>query len=83
MRNCGSARATDGQPALLAMEMAASADAPHLGMRAMKSLVPDYLSVPLDAAPRQFWELLFPLPYRGELAADARGTAWILTWWRG
>ncbi len=62
---------TDGQPALLAMEMAASADSPHLGMRAMKSLIPDYLGLPLEAAPRQFWEMLFPLPYRGELTADA------------
>jgi soluble lytic murein transglycosylase len=62
---------TDGQPALLAMEIAGSAEAAYLGMRAMKTLVPDYMGVPLDAAPRQFWELLFPLPYRGELAADA------------
>jgi soluble lytic murein transglycosylase len=61
----------EGQPALLGMEMAVSADAPYLAVRAMKSLVPDYLSLPLDAAPRQFWELLFPLPYRGELVADA------------
>ena len=61
----------DGQAALLAMEMAVSADSAHLGMRAMKSLVPDYLNRPLDSAPRQFWELLFPLPYRSELAAEA------------
>jgi soluble lytic murein transglycosylase len=61
----------ESQPALLAIEMASSADAAYLGVRAMKSLVPDYLGVPLESASRRFWELLFPLPYRGELAADA------------
>jgi soluble lytic murein transglycosylase len=61
----------DGQPALLALEMASAADSAYQGMRAMKSLVPDYLGLPLESAPRQFWELLFPLPYRGELTADA------------
>jgi soluble lytic murein transglycosylase len=61
----------DGQPALLAMEMAGSADAVYLGVRIMKALVPDYLNLPSGAAPRRFWELLFPLPYRGELMADA------------
>jgi soluble lytic murein transglycosylase len=38
----------------------------------MKSLAPDYLALPLNAAPRQFWELLFPLPYRGELFQNAQ-----------
>jgi len=61
-----------GQPALLAVEMAGAADAPHLAMRAMKSLSPDYLNLPLGAAPRRYWELLFPLPYRAELTEDAR-----------
>ncbi|MBZ5585587.1 MAG: lytic transglycosylase domain-containing protein, partial [Acidobacteriia bacterium] len=64
---------TDGQPARLAMEMAASADAPYQGVRIMKSMVPDYLGLSLDAAPRHFWELLFPLPYRSELLQSARG----------
>lgn len=62
---------TDGQPALLAMEIAESADAAYQGVRAMKSLVPDYLGLTLAAAPRSFWEYLFPLPYRAELKADA------------
>jgi len=60
-----------GQPALLGMELAGAADAPHLAMRIMKNMAPDYLGLPLNAAPRQFWELLFPLPYRGELFQDA------------
>ncbi len=63
---------TDGQPALLAMEGAAAAEAPYQGMRLMKNLAPDYLNLPLRGAPRRFWTLLFPLPYRAELTADAR-----------
>jgi soluble lytic murein transglycosylase len=62
---------TDGQPALLAMEIAASADSPYLGLRAMKSLVPDYMGLSIGSTPHQFWEMLFPLPYRAELTADA------------
>jgi soluble lytic murein transglycosylase len=63
---------TDGQAPLLAMEMASAADSPYLAMRAMKSMLPDYLMLPLDAAPRKYWELLYPLPYRDELQADAK-----------
>jgi len=66
---------TDGQPALLAMEIASTADAPHQGLRAMKMLNPDYLALPPDGAPRKFWELLFPLPYRGALFAESRARA--------
>jgi len=60
-----------GQPVLLAMEMAAGADAPHIAMRDMKSLSGDYLDLSLANAPRQFWELLFPMPYRSDLVAAA------------
>jgi soluble lytic murein transglycosylase len=63
---------TDAQPPLAAMEIAGAADAPYLGMRAMKSLAPDYLSRSLNDGPRQFWEYLFPLPYRAELTTDAK-----------
>jgi soluble lytic murein transglycosylase len=63
---------TDGQPALLAMELAGAADAPHRAMRLMKSLTPDYLNLPVEDAPRKFWELLFPLPYRADLVRAAR-----------
>jgi len=63
---------TDGQAALLAMEGAAAAEAPYQGMHLMKALAPDYLNLRLTEAPRRFWELLFPLPYRAELTADAR-----------
>jgi len=64
--------ATDSQPVLLGMEMASKSDSPHVAMRAMKALATDYLSVPLDRAPHQFWEYLFPLPYRDDLFAAAR-----------
>lgn len=63
---------TDAQPALAAMEMAAEADAPYLGVKIMKALTPDYLNLPMPDAPREFWQHLFPLPYRDELVADAR-----------
>jgi soluble lytic murein transglycosylase len=63
---------TDGQPALLAMELAASAAAPHQAMRIMKSMSPEYLNVPVPAAPRRFWELLFPLPYKADVVRTAR-----------
>jgi soluble lytic murein transglycosylase len=62
---------TDGQPALLAMEMAAEAEAPHAAVRAMKSLSPDYLSFTMDQAPRRFWEFLFPLPWRWQIESAA------------
>jgi soluble lytic murein transglycosylase len=62
---------TDGQPSLLAMEMATSADAPYQGLRAMKSLNSNYLDLPLGGAPEKFWKLLFPMPYREELIASA------------
>lgn len=60
------------QPVVLAVEMANSADASYQGLRIMKSLASDYLNLPLAGAPRQFWELLFPLPYREALVASAR-----------
>jgi soluble lytic murein transglycosylase len=63
---------TDGQPPLLAMEIAGAAAAPHQAMRIMKSLAPDYLNLALDQAPRRFWELLFPLPYRADVVRAAR-----------
>jgi len=63
---------TDGQAALLAMEGAAAAEAPYQGMHMMKAMAPDYLNLCLTEASRRFWELLFPMPYRAELTADAR-----------
>jgi soluble lytic murein transglycosylase len=63
---------TDGQPALLAIELASAADAPHQAMRVMKGMNPEYLGLPVPAAPRKYWELLFPLPYRSDLVRNAQ-----------
>jgi soluble lytic murein transglycosylase len=63
---------TDGQPGRLAMELAGAAETPHEAVRKMKSLAGDYLSLALEQAPRRFWELLFPMPYRRELESNAR-----------
>jgi soluble lytic murein transglycosylase len=60
-----------GQPALLGMEAARQADSPGQGLHLLKVFAPDHLGVPLTWAPRQFWELLYPLPYRAELFMDA------------
>jgi soluble lytic murein transglycosylase len=59
------------QPALLGLEMAVAADAPHTAMHIMKGMAPEYLSLPIHAAPRKYWELLFPLPYRTDLEHSA------------
>src|SRR5262249_21034546 len=61
----------DAQPNLLAMELARAAEAPHQGLRCMKSMVSDYLSIPPAAAPGRFWELLFPLPFRRDLVRQS------------
>jgi len=62
----------DGQPELLAMELARTADSPYQKLRYMKSFAPDYLATPFDQMPRQFWELLFPLPYQSDLVRNAK-----------
>ena len=63
---------TDGQPHLLAVGLARTDAAPFLSLRHMKALAPDYLTTPLDSAPKQFWEMLFPLPYQSALVASAK-----------
>jgi soluble lytic murein transglycosylase len=65
----------DGQPEVAAMELAELAtqrDAPDLGIRYIKQLAPDYLRVPLNAAPEKFWKLAFPLPFREPLNQYSR-----------
>jgi soluble lytic murein transglycosylase len=61
-----------GQAPLLGMEAAGAADSPAMGLHILKFMAPDHLGIPLASAPRRFWELLYPLPYRAELFADAR-----------
>lgn len=60
----------DGQPQVIAMELAELASrrgAPDQAIRYIKRYVPNYLNLPLDAAPEKFWQLAFPLPYRRAL----------------
>lgn len=62
---------TDGQTHLLAVELARTDAATYLSLRHMKSLAPDYLSTPIEKAPKPFWRMLFPLPYGGSLVSSA------------
>ncbi len=63
---------TGGQPVLLGMEIGENASAPYQALRAMKAMAGNYLNLRVEQAPRRFWEMLFPLPYRGTLEAGAR-----------
>ncbi|HEY4363126.1 MAG TPA: transglycosylase SLT domain-containing protein [Bryobacteraceae bacterium] len=59
----------EDQPQLMAMELATliTSTKPDQAMHYIKSYASGYLFVPLDSAPRQFWTMAFPLPYREEL----------------
>ncbi len=46
---------------------AAARNAPDQAMRYIKSYAPGYLYMPLDQAPVTFWQLAFPIPYRGSI----------------
>jgi soluble lytic murein transglycosylase len=59
------------QAPLLGMEMAAEAEKTHVAMRIMKGMAPEYLNLLFSAAPRKYWEMLFPLPYRSDLEQSA------------
>jgi soluble lytic murein transglycosylase len=63
---------TDGQSQLLGLEMAEAQESPYLSLRVMKSLGGDYLTLPMEQAPRKFWEMLFPLPWRADVESNAR-----------
>ncbi len=68
----GSGQLGSGQPYLLAMELARTADTPHQRLHNIKSAAPDYLSMSLEDAPPAFWQLLFPLPYEKDLVRSAK-----------
>ena len=57
------------QPHLLAMELAAliGDGQPAQAIRYIKSYAGNYLFLPIDSAPTDFWHLAFPLPYRTDL----------------
>ena len=62
------------QPHLMAMELASlySASRPDQAMRYIKHYASDYLFLPIESAPLQFWTLAFPLPYRQEIERSAK-----------
>ncbi|MBI3697662.1 MAG: lytic transglycosylase domain-containing protein [Acidobacteria bacterium] len=60
------------QAGLELAEQAAERGNYHSAIRYLKRYVPAYLAYPLDAMPRRFWELLFPLPWRDEIEAYSR-----------
>ena len=66
---------TDGQPQILAVELAELAnrrDAPDQAIRYIKRFASGYLSLSLENAPDKFWRLAFPLPYRHSLEEYSR-----------
>lgn len=66
---------TDGQPQLMAVELAELAtrrDAPDQGIRFIKRYAPGYLSIAIDKAPDKFWRLAFPMPYRSSIETYSR-----------
>jgi soluble lytic murein transglycosylase len=67
--------ANGAKPHVIAIELAALADRrgePDKAIRYMKRFAPGYLSMPLEAAPEQFWRLAFPMPYRQPLERYSR-----------
>lgn len=65
----------DGQPQVIAMELAKLLDsrgAHDEALRAVKAYVPGYLNIPFDDAPVSFWRVAFPMPYRDALERYSR-----------
>lgn len=59
----------------LAVELAETAQrrgAPDVGLRYIKSTIPDYLWLTADGAPKSFWKLAFPFPYRAKIERFAK-----------
>jgi soluble lytic murein transglycosylase len=59
----------------LAMELARIATgrgAPPVAMRHIKGTVPEYLFLPREAAPIEFWKYAFPFPYRARIERHSR-----------
>ena len=62
--------AATGQPQVIAYHMAQLAQRrgePNRGIRWVKNLFPAHFSLPLEAAPFQFWQMAYPLPWRSSL----------------
>ncbi len=66
----------EDQPQVMAVELAAittKTAGPDQAMRYIKRYAGNYLFVPLESAPVEFWKYAFPLPYRAELERFAKG----------
>jgi soluble lytic murein transglycosylase len=69
------ARNDDRQNNVYAMQLAKYAvarNAPDDSLHYIKYYAPGYLYMPLDQAPPEFWELAFPIPYRGAIEYFSR-----------
>jgi soluble lytic murein transglycosylase len=65
----------EDQPHVMGLElavMASARSAQDQAIRYLKRYTPDYLSLPMDSAPAEFWKMAFPLPYRAELERYAK-----------
>lgn len=65
----------DGQPQIIAMELAKLLDrrgAHDEALRAVKAYVPNYLNMPFDGAPVSFWRVAFPMPYKTSVERYSR-----------
>lgn len=60
---------TGEQPHLLAMELGGliGERKPEQAIRYIKRYAGNYLFLPIESAPQNFWQLAFPLPYRADL----------------
>jgi len=65
----------EDQPHVLAIELASmttKTTGPDQAMRYIKRYAGNYLYLPIESAPAEFWKLAFPLPYRAELERFAK-----------
>jgi soluble lytic murein transglycosylase len=53
-------------------KLASDRGAPDQAMRYIKAFTPGYLYTPLDEAPLPFWQLAFPIPFRGSIEQHSR-----------
>ena len=61
----------EDQPHVMGLELARHAE-PDQAMRYLKRYASDYLYLPLESAPPEFWKLAFPIPYRADLERYAK-----------
>ena len=65
----------EDQPQVLAVELASittKTAGPDQAMRYIKRYAGNYLYMPIESAPQEFWKFAFPLPYRAELERFAK-----------